>query len=205
MKRLTGIAMLMVFLLTLGACDPFESQSKPTKTNTISLAKLTEREQGILTTMEHSFVFDFHVGAPYKKVSVWLEKYESGKLVEERINHLTTEVKGSGSIVMTIMNMEGNQKLINTAINNQGGTTTMNNLEKRIQKNSKEEYASVAGTGYSNQTSIKDQMVLASVCYTKNGRSIHTLPSEFYTDMNHHIDELKKYEMVYLLRSEFIK
>lgn len=81
MKRSLFTPILILLVASLGACDRYNSKSE----NTLFEANLTEREQGILSaTAEKSFVFDFNTDGKYKKVSVWVEKYESGKMVGDK-------------------------------------------------------------------------------------------------------------------------
>ncbi|QUW23614.1 hypothetical protein JSQ81_08980 [Sporosarcina sp. Marseille-Q4063] len=80
MKRFFIIVALLVFVLS--ACV-----TNNAKSNTISAVGLTERENAILsTTSDISFVFDFNTDSEYKEVSVWIEKYELGKLVDDKIS-----------------------------------------------------------------------------------------------------------------------
>ena len=89
-RRVLFFAMLTMLVFTLVACDDGNSNLK---INTVSDAKLTEREEVILlSTADKSFVFDFNVDDNYKDVAVWVEKYELGKLVGE-VNHISTQIK----------------------------------------------------------------------------------------------------------------
>lgn len=51
---------------------------------------------------------------------------------------------------------------------------------------------------------IEGEMVLGSICYS-NGTQIDTLNSDFYQDVDGHINELEKYDVVYLLKADFMK
>ena len=48
-----------------------------------------------------------------------------------------------------------------------------------------------------------DKMVLASICYSNSNKEISTISTDFYSDVDSHINELKNYDVIYLLRSEF--
>lgn len=85
-------------MVILSACG---GHSKPEE-NIISAAELSERENAILsTTANQSFVFDFNVDGKYKEASVWVEKYESGKLVNDSISGIKSDIKENGSIIFT--------------------------------------------------------------------------------------------------------
>src|SRR5699024_3188990 len=95
MKRSFVTLVLVLLVFALVACNDSNSKS-----NTISAVELTDRENMILsTTSDQSFVFDFKIGSEYKEISVWIEKYEVGELVDDRLSHITTEVEESGSIM----------------------------------------------------------------------------------------------------------
>jgi len=102
----------MLFLLV--ACN-----SNP---NTITVAELTEREEVILsTTADQSFVFQFHrEDDQSKELSIWMQKYESGKLVGEKKNNISLEVSETGTIIITMQDhQEIQQKSINLVIQDQ--------------------------------------------------------------------------------------
>jgi len=47
-------------------------------------------------------------------------------------------------------------------------------------------------------------MVFSSICISKPGAEVmSSLSTEFYQDVDKHIDKLKDYDTVYLLRGEF--
>lgn len=123
MMRVLFFAMLTSLVLSLVACDDSNSNLK---INTVSDAKLTEREKVILSsTADKSFVFDFKVDDKYKEVAVWVEKYESGNLVGE-VNRISTEIKNKGTIIFTTSHPieESNQAIFTISINSDGSTGT---------------------------------------------------------------------------------
>ncbi|OLS40472.1 hypothetical protein BTR25_09780 [Bacillus sp. MRMR6] len=191
--------MVLLFIFTLSACG-----QDAYKNNTVTEAKLTEREKVILsTTSEYYFLFDFKTDKTYKKVTLWVEKYESGNLVGE-INRISTEIKNEGTLLFTTSKKtEGNNNsLFTLSINSDGSTGTGWSPEEMKEQQS----AVVWGANPFLQTMvITNQMVLASICFSKAGPTVSTLSSDFHVDMPRHIDELKNYEVVYLLRSEFSK
>lgn len=80
MKKISVILMILLVFL-LGACD----NSSTSESNEIAGADLNEREDTILsTTSDNSFVFDYHIEKEYEEVVVWIEKYASGELVDDK-------------------------------------------------------------------------------------------------------------------------
>ena len=197
MMRVLFFAMLTSFVLSLVACDNSKSNLK---INTVSDAKLTEREKVILSsTADKSFVFDFKVDDKYKEVAVWVEKYESGNLVGE-VNRISTEIKNKGTIIFTTSNPieESNQAIFTISINSDGSTGTGWFTETIT-----DELSAVWGSNSLGSISVMDKMVLASICYSNSNKGISTISTDFYSDVDSHINELKNYDVVYLLRSEF--
>lgn len=201
MNRILFTAILIVLVFSLSACDNNNSKSD----NTLSEAKLTEREKGILsTTTDKSFVFDFNVDSTYKKASVWIEKYEFGKRVGNQINHITTEIKDKGTLIFAISETTDNKSMFTVSINNDGGTSSSSSLEMITEDGRLEGFGSVGGSNLATNKIIKGEMVLASICYSKKA-SMRTLSPDFYRDVDRHINEIKDYDIVYLLKSEFTK
>jgi hypothetical protein len=190
--------MLTLLVFSLVACYDGNSNLK---INTVSDAKLTEREKVILSsTADQSFVFDFNVDDEYKDVTVWVEKYESGNLVGE-VNHISTEIKNQGTIIFTTSKTteESNQAIFTISINSDGSTGTGWSPEKIT----KDDLGVVWGSNPLDNISIMDKMVLASICYSRSKEGISTLSTDFYSDVDSYMNELKNYDVVYLLRSEF--
>ncbi|GHI00431.1 hypothetical protein [Neobacillus kokaensis] len=199
MRKVLFFLMLTLLTLFLAACD---NGSPDLKVNTVSKANLTEREEVILSsTAAQSFVFDFNVEDKYKEVAVWVEKYKSGELVEE-MNHISTGIKKRGTIIFTTSNMsEGsNQVLFTIGINSDGSTSTGWNPETITKV---DDLQAVWGSNPLSDIAIKDKMVLASICYSGSKNGISSLSTDFYNDVEGHMNELKNYDVVYLLRSEF--
>ncbi|WP_262176455.1 hypothetical protein [Saccharococcus sp. Marseille-Q5394] len=198
MKRLLIIVALLVFVLS--ACVTNDAKS-----HSISAVELTERENAILsTTSDNSFVFDFNVDSEYKEVSVWIEKYELGKLVNDRISSITSQVEENGSIIFATSKAVGSQKQytfnIGISSNNSIGSTS------RIETNSDDlgAMSSVWGNIQGENNSIEGEVVLASICYSTDGH-MSSLTTDFYQDVDGYMNELENYDVVYLLKAEFNK
>jgi hypothetical protein len=65
--------------------------------------------------------------------------------------------------------------------------------------------ASLSGSSLEENHPIKGEMVLASICYASDEGVIGSPSWDFYNDVEGHINEIKDYDVVYLIRSEFIK
>lgn len=193
-RKLFVILMLAIFIIVLGACNN-ESNS-----NTISIAELTERENGIFSTVsDKSFVFDFNIDNEYEEISVWIEKYEFGELVESKLSHITTDVEESGSIIFATSKIE-KQNVINIGINDNDGTASIRGFDNDL-----EEMASVWGNFEGEKTLNEGEVVLANICYSSDENGMSSLTTDFYDDVEGHMNELEEYDVVYLLKAEFVK
>lgn len=198
MKRLFALVALLVFVL--GACANNNSKS-----NTISAVELTERENAILsTTSNKSFVFDFNVGSDYKEVSVWVEKYESGKLVNDAISSLITDVEEKGSIIFATTNPydSGKKQTFNIGISGNGGMSSINNSETT--SDDLDAMVSILNNLEGKDHSIEGELLLANIAYS-SGETMSSLSTDFYEDFEENMKELEKYDVVYLLKAEFNK
>ncbi|MFJ7511553.1 hypothetical protein ACIQW7_19150 [Peribacillus simplex] len=199
MKKIFLSIIISLLSLSLVACK----DNNPKSENNLSVPELTAREKAILeNTAEHSFLIDFNVDDTYKEMSVWVEKYEFGKLVEDEKGRMTTGVEKNGTILFTTSKTdeEQDQSMFNISIQNDGGMTTATYPETIDEKDSM-----VSGSaGQLNINSTK-KLALASICYSSGNEGIRSLSTDFYSDMDGHMEELKEYDVVYLLRSEFTK
>ncbi|GAB6259067.1 hypothetical protein ACXM0N_29025 [Peribacillus simplex] len=199
MKKIILSIIISLLSLSLVACKDNDPKSE----NNLSVPELTAREKAILeNTAEHSFLIDFNVDDTYKEMSVWVEKYEFGKLVEDEKGRMTTGVEKNGTILFTTSKTdeEQDQSMFNISIQNDGGMTTATYPETIDEKDSM-----VSGSaGQLNINSTK-KLALASICYSSGNEGIRSLSTDFYGDMDGHMEELKEYDVVYLLRSEFTK
>jgi hypothetical protein len=201
MKRLFAILMLALLVFTLSACD-----NNNTKSNTISVVELTEKENAILsTTSDKSFVFDFNIDSEYKEVSVWIEKYESGDLVDDKLSHITTQVEDNGSIIFATPKTDYNekQKTFNIGISSNGGTASISGYDTN--SDGLDNMSSVWSNFQGEKTSIEGEVVLASICFSNDKNDMSSLTTNFYEDIEGHMYELEKYDIAYLLKTEFIK
>ncbi|TFB21026.1 hypothetical protein E3U55_09375 [Filobacillus milosensis] len=173
------------------------------KTNTISLVELTDRENAILkTTSDQSFVFDFSVNRDYKEVAVWIEKYELGELVDGKLNRLKTQIDGNGSIIISNTKDKEQNPYFNIGIQSDFGIGTLKGPD--INTGEFDQMTSISGNIYESKTLDEGEVVLANICFSDKG-FISSLTRDFYEDFNSHIDELQQYDVAFLVKAEFSK
>ncbi|MFJ8065243.1 hypothetical protein ACIQYS_11485 [Psychrobacillus sp. NPDC096426] len=170
--------------------------------NRLSEAKLTDREKFLLSsTSDQSFVFDFHTDKKYKQVSVWIDKYEFGKLTEENIGRLTTDIKENGIIIFSSSKISLDEETVIFNINVGDDHSSSKITSRQVLPTANQ---STWGSSHLESIPVSDHIVLATNCYA-NGNGMSTLSTEFYSDMDSRISELENYDVVYVLRSEFHK
>ncbi|CAH0184962.1 hypothetical protein SRABI84_01518 [Peribacillus simplex] len=199
MKKIFLSIILSLLSLSLVACKANDPKSE----NNLSVPELTAREKAILeNTAEHSFLIDFNVDDTYKEMSVWVEKYEFGKLVEDEKGRMTTGVEKNGTIIFTTSKTdeEQDQSMFNISIQNDDGFVSATYPETIDGKDS-----SVSGSAGQLNINSTNKLAFASICYSSGNEGIRSLSTDFYGDMDGHMEELKEYDVVYLLRSEFTK
>ncbi|MEB1808412.1 MAG: hypothetical protein LPK26_14165 [Bacillaceae bacterium] len=198
--------LLMIFpLLTLVLISCSNEQSGQTNSE-LSEVDLTERERAILaTTTDQSFVFEFTNRNETEEASVWVEKYESGQLVEQRLGGISTHINGGAYIIFTTLKAHEhrNEFFYNMSISSNGGTATSGHYEKV----SGSESENLASLWESNPEHIEvvsgKEIVLASLCYAASDGVMRTLSTDFYRNMDLHLHELENYDVVYVVKGEF--
>ncbi|MFJ7744452.1 hypothetical protein [Peribacillus sp. NPDC097295] len=201
MKKILYTALMTMLVIVLGACNG-------NKTNTISVAELTDREKDILSmTTNDAFLFDFNIDDTYQEVEFWVEKYESGKLVDEKINHGTAPVYGNGSLIFarTQSPEDENQFTFITGIETEDDDESdQSNISSLVKEKKGLENASITTRVLNDDRPIiKGEMALASICYTLDEDGATALSNDFYEDPTSNMEELKEFDLVYLLKGEF--
>ncbi|QKY71419.1 hypothetical protein [Lentibacillus sp. CBA3610] len=197
MKTRLGILILItIFAFVLSACDSDSSNTK-TDTNTISSTDLSKMEKAILsTTSDESFVFNFNIDNKYNEMSVHVEKYKKGELVDDKLTQISLEVSdGEGTIIITSQkdNAEVNHSAFNIGISSGGSTGSTSVLDNDVEKKG------TMGTFQENEISIENgEAVLSGIAISNNENNSMSFRSNFYEDSS----EMKKYDVVYLFKAK---
>lgn len=200
MKKWTSI-MILSCLLVLSACAA-------TDTNKLTIPELTDREKQILETATNTaFVFDYTADQNYKKVTLWVEKYKEGKKVAEPISELSTPMPGEstkGSIVLTVTQTLEEELLFSASVSDAKGAASVSNQEEL---KTLKDMATLFNTNPQEGLLLSENMLLAGIIYTSTteGAPTSTLSSDFYEQKEGYLDELKEYDVVYVLRASFEK
>lgn len=199
MKRLFGVLIFTLLLGSLGACS---SDDSTTVTNTISAADVNDREETILSTSTNeSFLFDYH-NTDYDEVMVWVEKYESGELVDDQLGFVTTQASEEGSIIVaTAINDNDGEQTFLIGIGDEGGTSSASILDDNL--GDAEHLSKVFGELPEDQILDNGEIVLADMAYINDDFGTSSISNQFYEDPEAHMDELKEYDIVYLFKAEF--
>ncbi|MBB6514430.1 hypothetical protein GGQ92_003281 [Gracilibacillus halotolerans] len=191
-RKFIGFLIFIIVFLFLVGCS---SQS-----NTIAVAELSEREEAIISmTTDKVFVYEFQTEDGYEKLDIWIDKYESGKLIEDNGTQFGAFISEEGTIILTIVeNADTNQNEIQIGILDEKGSVGSTFYDPvEIDFGS-----SFNGWGpMQDLQQIHDEEIfLGSVVYT-NGESIRT-PNIAPSNENFS-DELAEYELVYIIKAKF--
>ncbi|WP_147554152.1 hypothetical protein [Bacillus testis] len=119
-----------LFLLAVTACSHSTASIGEKEKNLVTETKLTEREKTILSSLNDKvFVFDYKLSQPYKKTSIWIEKYDNGKKGSASIGKISTAPeKKNGQLIVSLTNMNSNIKgmrpAFKLAIGGNGGSVS---------------------------------------------------------------------------------
>ncbi|MBP3951746.1 hypothetical protein [Bacillus suaedae] len=197
MKNVYMLLLFAALAFVIGACGNHDSS--------ISVGELTEREKAILSvTSDKSFVFDFNIESEYKELTVWMEKYKSGKLVDDQLGDITSMVEENGSIIFALSkNADEGQKTYNIGISSEGRIASVSGLEEDL--NDLEKMASLWGDFQGKRILDEGEVVLAHISYSDAENGMRTLSTDFDEDVEGHMNELEQYDVTYLLKAKFIK
>ncbi|PIC57540.1 hypothetical protein CSV80_08090 [Sporosarcina sp. P12(2017)] len=194
--------------ITILSCLLFLTACAATDTNKLTIPELSDREKQILETAANTaFVFDYTADQNYKKVTLWVEKYEKGKKVAEPISELSTPMPGEstkGSIVLTVTQTLEEELLFSASVSDDKGAASISNQEEL---KTLKDMATLFNTNPQEGLLLSDNMLLAGIIYTSttDGSPTSTLSSDFYEQKEGYLDELKEYDVVYVLRASFQK
>lgn len=196
MKRL-WMFLLVLVVLVLTAC------SSETGENKVQPAKLTDKEEVLLTTLTNtSFMFDYEVTSDVSEVRVWAEKYEAGKLVDEHVVDLMTEAtEKTGSIVIATINNENEQKTQqhHIGIGDKSGSGSTVVTDEMSQET--DGMMMVWGDLTEPRSfDIGEELILATIAHSSDDTGISSLSNEFYKNADVDTEALVDYDFVYVYK-----
>ncbi|WP_156856027.1 hypothetical protein [Oceanobacillus sp. AG] len=192
MKKLLGILMFILLVGTLSACDDNAS-------NIIAAVDVSDREETILSTLTNqSFLFDFN-NEDYEEVSMWVEKYEQGELVDDQLGYLTSPVDETGLIIFaTKIDGVDEQQTFHIGVGDEDGVSSLTTRDENF-----EFLPAVYGDIPEEKTLHEGELVLADIAYSDDEFGISSISNSFYEDPEANMEELKEYDVVYLFKAEF--
>ena len=116
---LKRLALWTVLLLLLSACSNREADDN----NTIAAAELSEREKILLHATAGNILFIYNLSLESQGVlDVWVEKYEYGELIEEKIGSVEAAVSKNGQILVALIEVpQSKETIVRVAIINESG------------------------------------------------------------------------------------
>lgn len=196
---LKRLALCTFLLLLLSACGSREAE----ETNTIAAADLSEREKTLLHATAGHILFIYNLSLESEGVlDVWVEKYEYGELLEERIGLVEAAVSKKGQILVALIEVpQSKQMIIRVSIINEAGYESNGGIIK---------LPDIGAFGYGTLisdegTSLKEDMAIGQLIYAGESNFFKTSQENLGNDPAAIIKELKDRPEVYLVRSSFEK
>lgn len=195
MKKLFVVLLFFLFIFVISACVHINSK---TNTNKISTANLSRMDTAILSTdSDNPFVYKYYAGAKDTKLSVWIEKYKKGKLVNPKLAHLSSEVRNNGYIILTLHNEKNDTSHTTFHIGINSGRNTMTTS---VEDNDATNMSSFEGR-FQGVKSIRDgEVVLGGIASSKDKDSSTSFRLKFYKNPS----EMKKFNIVYIFKAKFL-
>ena len=197
--RKTYFMIIGLVTFILSGCINLDAQ-----VDKIEVAELTERENAIISNFaDEHLAFDYSVDEKYEEITVWIEKYEFGQLVDDKVGELSSSIHETGSIIFSSVedHNERDQKTFALQILQENGTTSMTNII-----DSSFEYKDMMKVwGGLPESTVLDheEMVIGTIGYSKGEFGISSFTNTFYEDFEAHQDQLKDYDVAYLLKISF--
>ena len=196
---LKRLALCTFFLFLLSACG----NSEPEENNTIAAAELSEREKTLLHATAGNILFVYNLSLESQGVfDVWVEKYEYGELIEEKIGSVEAAVSKKGQILVALIEVpQSKQTIVRVAIINDTGYESNEGMIALPDIG-----AFGYGTLISNEgTTLNKDMAIGQLIYSGESNFFKTSQESLGNNPVAIIKELKDHSEVYLIRSSFKK
>ncbi|QUW23613.1 hypothetical protein JSQ81_08975 [Sporosarcina sp. Marseille-Q4063] len=110
----------------------------------------------------------------------------------------------NGSIIFATSKADDSrmQHTFNIGISSNDSMASISHIETNL--DDLDAMSSVWDNIQEENNSIEGEVLLASICYSSDGR-MSSLTTDFYKDVDGHMNELEDYDVVYLLKAEFNK
>ncbi|WP_153723149.1 hypothetical protein [Sporosarcina cascadiensis] len=183
-------------VLALGACAASDK-------NKLTIPELTDREEQIIqTAADQVFIFDYATDQTYSGISLWMDKYEKGEKIGGPIGELSIPLPGestNGTLIMAIK--PSDDKLLFSASISGAGLTSEDQLPDI------EDMATLTAVNPQEGLPLSENMLLSAVAYTNSsvGVKVSSFSVDFFEQNEGYLEELKEYDVAYLVRASFKK
>ncbi len=170
--------------------------------NSIEPSQLTNREQLIINALSDNVsVFDYQLTEDYQEIELWVDRYENGELVEERMNVLSSHIENrEGSILFSMSELAytptGAMAMIDEG---SSGSVTF----ELTGEGEREDYLISQNTF--PQETWNEQAVFAVLAYVDQEGAVSGINQSFFTEPDQHIGVLQGYQEAYVFRGKLIK
>ncbi len=203
---------MMICLLAAvlyGCNETIETKSNYQKGTTIgSVHDFSEKENTIHNAIsEISMIFDFKVDKKYKEIIVWMEKYQFGKLINNQssLSHLDS-IEESGTIVFALP-IGSEAFTSNIGISSNGQSSMISRTDKEQSEDGPQKEMSTIWGSLDQARTIQDNedFLLGYIGYSSDEQSVSSASPSIFNNPEMEKEEIKDYDVAYLLKAKFVK
>lgn len=202
MKKIVTIIMsLIISSLLMISCSNEMTQELNRKDNEIYPRELTTSEKDLLSLIgfdDTIEIYDFETDGSFKSISIWLEVYKDGELLENRGKMLSSFDTEKGSIAIKVNKNESYDWRVSVKSEGQISSMAFESADEFL----KDKSYSIASS-HMETTVIENEkpMILKMFLFDSDG-STSIYGFQHYEE---NPELLKDYDYVYLLKGEFSK
>ena len=196
-KKVFGMILFIILVTTLTACNQ-------QKSDYISQKDLTDREESILTILtEEAEIFEFKQST-YKEAKLFVEKYEFGKLVDDSLGSISTDIDENGYIIFARAKSASNMQNFHIGIEDDNGSGSSVFIDELVKT---DDYSGVMFGRMPDEKAIAEEMVLAALLYSDadSGEGVSSLTTTFFENPDEYMNELNDFAVTYLVKVSFSK
>ena len=202
MRKIIGVLLLVLSVISLVSCG-FSSNDLPK--NIIMPSPLSEEQQEVINLFSipntrELLVYDFIAEEGYEKISVWVESYKNGILVElpsGLVSHSSTGELQKGRLAVTI-NQDENTFTYTLSMSNNGFMTSHTGTIEITESGLNRSYGSIT-----DSVDIEDgkEIILYSSLFSRDSSFVAYDKQQYLYDQ----DFIGNYPFVQLLKVKFTK
>ena len=200
LKKVIIFIIMLSGILTI-SCNNEVSQNSELNKNKMYSRVLTESEEELLSLIGFNDtveIYDFETDGSFKSISIWLEVYEDGELLENRGKMLSSFDSKKGSIAVKVNKDESYDWRISVKSEGQISSVAFESTDEFL----KDKSYSIASS-HMDRTEIENEksIILKLFLFDSDGST----SIDGFQEYQENQELLKEYDYVYLLKAKFSK